>query len=188
MPFLTPLCLNTLGNIGAIVPVYSPMVIVLVCLHSTDLVHWQELGGAMPRLPNDWPYYWAPEVVYANGKFYLYYSVGDEVNMQMRVAVATHPAGPFVDSGHRLTQEKFAIDGHVLVDDDGKRYLFYATDFLEHTFVGTGTMRDLLLDPFTLAGQPRPVTLPRYDWHVYDPNRAEKGGSALAHHRRLVRA
>lgn len=145
-------------------------------LHSTDLVHWQELGGAMTRMPNDWPFYWAPEVVYHNGKFYLYYSTGDEVNMQMRVAVSTHPAGPFVDSGHRLTQEKFAIDGHVLVDDDGKHYLFYATDFLEHTFVGTGTVRDLMLDPFTLAGQPRPVTRPRYDWHVYEPNRVEKGG------------
>ncbi len=145
-------------------------------LHSTDLVHWQELGGAMDPLPNDWPYYWAPEVVYGNGKFYLYYSVGDEVNMQMRVAVASHPAGPFVDSGHRLTQEKFAIDGHVLVDDDGKRYLFYATDFLEHSFIGTGTLRDLMLDPFTLARQPSPVTLPRYDWHVFDPNRVEKGG------------
>lgn len=145
-------------------------------LHSSDLVHWQQLGGAMMRLPNDWPYYWAPEVVYDNGKFYLYYSVGNEVNMQMRVAVSTHPAGPFVDSGHGLTHEKFAIDGHVLLDDEGKRYLFYATDFLEHTSVGTGTVRDLMLDPFTLAGQPRPVTLPRYDWHVYDPNRAEKGG------------
>jgi len=145
-------------------------------LHSTDLVHWQPLSGAMIRLLNDWPYYWAPEVVYDNGKFYLYYSVGDEVNMQMRVAVATHPAGPFVDSGHRLTQEKFAIDGHVLLDDDSKRYLFYATDFLEHTHIGTGTMRDLMLDPFTLAGQPRPVTLPGFDWQVYDPNRVEKGG------------
>ncbi len=144
-------------------------------LHSTDLVHWQKLGGAMTRLSNDWPYYWAPEVVYDNGKFYLYYSVGDEVNMQMRVAVATQPAGPFVDSGQRLTHEKFAIDGHVLMDD-GKRYLFYATDFLEHTHIGTGTVRDLMLDPFTLAGQPRPVTLPGFDWQVYDPNRVEKGG------------
>ena len=145
-------------------------------LHSTDLVHWQELGGAMIRLETDWPFYWAPEVVYDNGKFYLYYSVGDEVSMQMRVAVATHPAGPFVDSGQRLTPERFAIDGHVFVDEDGKRYLFYATDFLEHSFVGTGTVRDLMLDPFRLAGQPQPVTLPRYDWQVYDPRRAEKGG------------
>jgi hypothetical protein len=33
-----------------------------------------------------------------------------------------------------------------------------------------------MLDPFTLAGHPQPVTLPRYDWHVYDPHRIEKGG------------
>ena len=37
-------------------------------------------------------------------------------------------------------------------------------------------MRDRLLDPFTLAGEPRPVTLPRYDWQVYHPRRPEKGG------------
>jgi hypothetical protein len=42
--------------------------------------------------------------------------------------------------------------------------------------VGTGTVRDRLLDPFTLEGNPRPVALPRHDWHVYHPNRPEKGG------------
>jgi hypothetical protein len=33
-----------------------------------------------------------------------------------------------------------------------------------------------MLDPFTLAGAPRPVTRARYDWQVYDPERREKGG------------
>jgi hypothetical protein len=64
----------------------------------------------------------------------------------------------------------------VFIADDGVWHLFYATDFLDHTHIGTGTMRDRLLDPFTPAGQPTPVTRPRYDWHVYDPRRAEKGG------------
>jgi GH43 family beta-xylosidase len=145
-------------------------------LRSRDLVHWQPLAGALAPLPEQHPHYWAPEVTYHNGHFYLYYSVGDEATMQMRVAVATHPAGPFVDSGQRLTSEPFAIDGHVLIDDDGSWYLFYATDFLHHSHIGTGTVRDRLLDPFTLAGQPQPVTLPCYSWHVYDPHRIEKGG------------
>ena len=145
-------------------------------LHSRDLVRWRALAGAMEPLPDRPTHYWAPEVTYDNGRFLMYYSVGDEEHMHIRVAVAERPAGPFVDSGRRLTSETFAIDAHVFVDDDGARYLFYATDFLDRRHVGTGTVRDLLRDALTTAGQPRPVTLPRYDWQVYDPQRAEKGG------------
>src|SRR5689334_4033206 len=82
-------------------------------LHSTDLVNWQEVGGAMQPLPDNPPHYWAPEVSYYNGRFYLYYSMGNEELMEIRVAVAEQPGGPFVDSGRRLTREPFAIDAHV---------------------------------------------------------------------------
>lgn len=145
-------------------------------LHSRDLVEWKERPGAMEPLPGGHTCYWAPEVTYADGRFYLYYSVGNEERMEIRVAVAEHPAGPFTDSGRRLTNEPFAIDAHVFLDRDGTRWLFYATDFLTHSHIGTGTVRDRMIDPFTLAGDPRPVTLPRHDWHVYHPNRPEKGG------------
>lgn len=145
-------------------------------LHSTNLVNWDEVGGAMEPLPTNPPYYWAPEVSYYNGRFYLYYSVGNETLMEIRVAVAEHPAGPFIDSGRRLTHEPFAIDAHVFQDEDGNRYLFYATDYLTHPQIGTGTAYDKMLDPFTLAGQSQPVTRAQYDWQVYEPNRIEKGG------------
>ncbi|MEP7218536.1 MAG: glycoside hydrolase family 43 protein, partial [Bacteroidota bacterium] len=145
-------------------------------IHSTDLVHWTHVGGAMEPLPGGMGCYWAPEVVYDNGRFLMYYSVGMEVWMQIRVAVADNPAGPFVDSGHILTREEFAIDAHLFVDEDGERYLFYATDFLQHTHIGTGTVMDRMLDPFTLAGNPQPVTRARYDWQIYDPDRADRGG------------
>ncbi|HKP86691.1 MAG TPA: glycoside hydrolase family 43 protein [Blastocatellia bacterium] len=145
-------------------------------LRSRDLVGWREMAGAMEPLDASATCYWAPEVVYRDGRFFMYYSVGNEERMQIRVAVAAHPAGPFVDSRRRLTHEDFAIDPHVFEDDDGGRYMFYATDFLTHTHVGTGTVVDRMVDPFTLAGNPRPVTRARFDWQVYDPNRAEKGG------------
>jgi GH43 family beta-xylosidase len=145
-------------------------------IHSRDLVDWRPLAGAMEPLPGNHPCYWAPEVAYFEGRFYLYYSVGNEERMEIRVAVADHPAGPFLDSGRRLTSEPFAIDAHVYPDVDGSRWLFYATDFLDHSHIGTGTVRDRLLDPFTLEGNSRPVARPRHDWHVYHPNRPEKGG------------
>ncbi|HKP71102.1 MAG TPA: glycoside hydrolase family 43 protein, partial [Pyrinomonadaceae bacterium] len=145
-------------------------------LHSRDLVSWTKLGGAMTPLDPSPPYYWAPEVTYDNGKFYLYYSAGNETFMEIRVAVSDTPEGGFRDSGVRLTNEDFAIDAHVFIDDDRTKYLFYATDFLEHTHIGTGTVVDRMLDWFTLEGNPRPVTTAKYDWQVYDPARAEKGG------------
>jgi arabinan endo-1,5-alpha-L-arabinosidase len=145
-------------------------------LTSSNLVDWEVLGGAMAPLAQAHPHYWAPEVTYYNCKFYLYYSVGNETLMEIRVAVAERPDGPFHDVGRRLTKEVFAIDPHVFRDDTGDWYMFYATDFLEHTHVGTGTVVDQMIDPFTLAGKPRPVTRARYDWQVYDPQRKEKGG------------
>jgi GH43 family beta-xylosidase len=145
-------------------------------LHSRDLVNWREVGGAMTRLDSDAPFYWAPEITYSNGKFYLYYSVGNETLMELRVAVSDRPDGGFIDSGKRLTSEEFAIDAHVFEDESGARYMFYATDFLTHTHIGTGTVVDRMIDFFTLEGKPRPVTRAKYDWQVYDPARKEKGG------------
>jgi len=145
-------------------------------LRSRDLVNWTEIGGAVNPLDTDAPFYWAPEVIYADGKFYLYQSVGNETLMEMRVAVSDSPNGKFVDSGRRLTTEEFAIDAHVFTDTDGERYFFYATDFLTHSHIGTGTVVDKMIDWQTLAGNPRPVTRAKYDWQIYDPQRKEKGG------------
>lgn len=145
-------------------------------LRSKDLLDWTPLGGAMSEPEKPEPFYWAPEVTYWNGTFYLYYSTGNEALMQLRVATSDRPDGGFTDAGVRLTKEDFAIDAHVFVDDDGQRYLFYATDFLEHSHIGTGVVVDRLVDWFTLAGEPRPVVRAKYDWQVYDPARKEKGG------------
>ena len=129
-------------------------------LHSPDLVHWDVLAGAMEPLPGGHTMYWAPEVLYYNGLFYMYYSVGNETFMEIRVAVAAQPSGPFEDSGRTLTIQQFAIDAHVFKDDDGSLHLFYATDFLEHSRIGTGTVVDRLLDPFTPEGLPDPLHVP----------------------------
>src|SRR5688572_22286232 len=62
-------------------------------LKSRNLIDWTEIGGAMKKLETDSPFYWAPEVIYSNGKFYLYYSVGNETLMELRVAVSDRPEG-----------------------------------------------------------------------------------------------
>lgn len=173
--FADPFVLKYCGEYWAYSTGLQPDGRVFGVLRSRDLLHWQEVGGAMAPLPGDYPCYWAPEVTYDNGRFYLYYSVGDEATMHIRLATADHPAGPFTDQGVQLTNEPFAIDAHVFTTSDGRRYFFYATDFLEHERIGTGTVVDRLLDWTTLAGQPRPVSRSLFDWQIYDPRRAEKG-------------
>lgn len=145
-------------------------------LYSHDLIHWQYIGSAMMPIEGGHPCYWAPEVTYDNGMFFLYYSVGNEETMHIRLARSSKPEGPFEDAGVQLTNEPFAIDPHVFIDDDGKRYMFYATDFLTHTHIGTGTVIDRMLNEHTLEGKPEPVTRARYEWQVYDPVRTSKGG------------
>jgi GH43 family beta-xylosidase len=143
-------------------------------LRSPNLVDWEQVSYALPLLGADYPECWAPEMYQMDGRFYLYHSVGNEETMQIRVAVADSPVGPFVDMGG-LTTEPFAIDAHIFTDDDGSRWCFYAVDFFDGR-IGTGIVMDRLLDPLTLAGRPRVVARAEHDWQVYDPARKEKGG------------
>ncbi|MGI8813533.1 MAG: glycoside hydrolase family 43 protein [Pyrinomonadaceae bacterium] len=174
--FPDPFVLKHGGTYYAYSTGFAPDGTVFGIITSPDLVNWQEVGGAMPPLESAPPFYWAPEVAYDNGKFYLYYSCGNETLMHIRVAVSDRPDGGFEDAGRELTSEQFAIDAHVFVDTDGSKYMFYATDFLTHTHVGTGTVVDRMKNWFELEGDPAPVTRARFDWQVYDPDRKEKGG------------
>jgi GH43 family beta-xylosidase len=150
-------------------------------LRSTDLVTWQPVGHAL--LPIGETHYWAPEVACHEGRFYMYYSAGSQAegtDQKLRVAVADHPSGPFVDSGKLLVPgQAFAIDGHPFRASDGQWYLFYCVDFLDAADddrVGTGIVVDRLVDMTTLAGAPRVVVRPHEDWHVFRKGRAMYGG------------
>jgi arabinan endo-1,5-alpha-L-arabinosidase len=128
-------------------------------IQSADLIEWEDTGAAMVPKESGPPLYWAPEVTYSQGRFYLYSSCGNEINMELRIAVSDRPDSGFVDSGIRLTDEQFAIDPHVFIDNNGEKYLLYATDFLEHSHIGTGTVVDRMLDWFRLEGRHMMLTL-----------------------------
>jgi beta-xylosidase len=74
---------------------------------------------------------WAPSVVKAaNGRWYMYVSVGSEV----WVGSAPSPAGPWADAngGKPLIARDFApayhmIDAEAFVDDDGQAYLYWGS-------------------------------------------------------------
>jgi arabinan endo-1,5-alpha-L-arabinosidase len=157
-------------------------------LHSKDFAHWEAIGGALEPLHNPaGKAYWAPEVVERDGKFYMYYSAcageGDE-HHRLRVAIAPHPAGPFIDTGHLLLpNEGFSIDAHPFCDPkDGQWYLFFAKDFFDSR-VGTGTAVVALNDDMvSTKGTPIPVVLASADWQIYERNREIYGKTWDAWH------
>ena len=77
---------------------------------SADLAHWSKRATLLRLGDVRWAgdgsrhYLWAPHMAAANGRYYLYYSVGPQEPRPSRIGVATctTPAGPCVDSGKAL--------------------------------------------------------------------------------------
>jgi beta-xylosidase len=144
-------------------------------LWSDNLVNWQFAGNALirpdPALGDN---FWAPEVAYDDGIFYLYYSVGHEdKNHQLRFATSSEPLGPYQDGGEPLVDPKncpFAIDPSPFQDSDGQWYLFYAQDFLDTengVRAGTALVVDRLVTMTKLAGKAKVVLRARHDWQRF---------------------
>ena len=100
--------------------------------YSPDLDNWDYGGVVFEAGPagawNDADL-WAPEVHTDGERFFLYYTA----NMMIGVAVSDSPLGPFVAAldhpfvgGGYGGVNGWAIDGHVFVDDDGRRFFYYA--------------------------------------------------------------
>ena len=143
-------------------------------LASDDLVSWRRVGGALEPLPPDaGSDYWAPEVIEAEGRWWMYYSVGfEERGHHLRVAVADHPYGPFRDCDVDLTpDERFAIDPSPFRDEDGTVYLFFARDELEGERPGTVLAVDVLDAPTRLRGKTRTILRATADWQVFQRQR-----------------
>jgi beta-xylosidase len=104
---------------------------------SIDLVTWTPIGRIYDRnASSSWALYdfWAPEQVYKDGKFYLFFSGKTETtNRSTGVAVATSPAGPYVDlMSNPLTPTEWnCLDGHLFRDDDGSEYFIYSHEWVD---------------------------------------------------------
>jgi beta-xylosidase len=158
-------------------------------LVSDDFVTWRSAERALlcpdPSLGDT---YWAPEIAWADGTFYLYYSVGHaDRDHHLRVATSARPEGPYRDTGISLLARDgcaFAIDPHPFRDDDGRWFLFYARDFLDCEAIDCGSSRVRAgtaivvqeLCTMTRLGEQMAVVLrARHDWQRFRSNRTMYG-------------
>ncbi len=101
------------------------------CISSDDLVNWTDHGEVL--MASSIPYiapkrFWAPEAVYRNGKFYLYFCVPQYQTGDIGgtgVTVADNPLGPFTDPRGSYLVSGHIVDPAVMIDDDGQAYLYF---------------------------------------------------------------
>jgi arabinan endo-1,5-alpha-L-arabinosidase len=147
-------------------------------LRSHDLRNWTSAGtvfaGADPHLGDA---YWAPEVSFSAGRYWMHYSVGHGiVGHHIRVAVSDSPLGPFEDTGVNLTpEESFAIDAHSFWDADGSRYLFFARDVLDSARPGTHLAAKRMTSMTSVESETIAILVPDSDWQIYERSRSMYG-------------
>lgn len=110
----------TTSNWGPVFP--------LLC--SSDLINWQTRGFVFNTLPS-WAdyYFWAPEISFEGGVFYVYYSAHKKGgNLCLGVARADKAEGPYTDLGPVMCQEVGSIDAFPIRDENGKLHLVWKED------------------------------------------------------------
>ena len=106
---------------------------------STDLVSWTYVGDAFTQRP-DWVAedagLWAPDIFYADGTYYLYYTAPQTKagGSAIGVATADSPTGPWTDAGAPVVEpQPGPCDGHRWVFDpeviaaEGRRWIYFGS-------------------------------------------------------------
>lgn len=89
---------------------------------STDMQNWESHGLCLKKedVQGDFGF-WAPEVMYYKGKFYMVYTAEEHLG----IAVSDSPLGPFTQKEKKFLNEVNEIDGHFFIDEDGSVYLYF---------------------------------------------------------------
>lgn len=143
---------------------------------SIDLINWQDQGVVYKADDKTWGHnrFWAPEVTEYKGKYYMYYTAGWRKNDSLRIglAISNSPLGPFVDAFDRPLFDfgYAAIDAHVFIDEDDRKYLYYSKDCSENVvndrheshIYGIRLADDLL----SVQGEAILLSIPEQEWEL----------------------
>jgi len=91
---------------------------------SDDLLIWEKQPELALHKDNSWGerWFWAPEIYFVNGIFYMYYSADEHIC----VATSDSPTGPFIqDEKKQMIEDEKCIDTSLFIDDDGIPYLYF---------------------------------------------------------------
>lgn len=137
---------------------------------SSNLAEWEFVGGAVAvGREGAWnrENFWAPEVLPAEGKFWLYYTAApshtdDNRGNRIGVAVSSRPEGPYEDVG--VVVPHASLDGSPFRDSDGSLYLYYTVEHENHDGLVAGRIYvDRLLTPDRVMGNPA-LLVSRHPW------------------------
>lgn len=150
--------------------------------HSADLKHWKKTGRVFKDAVPAWAKklipgsdsIWAPDIRYANGKYWLYYSVSTFGSQRSVIGLAVNstldansPDYKWEDRG--LVVESFpeksdynAIDPAMFVDEDGRAYLFWGSYWtgIKAAELHAGTGKFSSSQPKSIAVAGRRLTAP----------------------------
>jgi len=99
-------------------------------LESSDLKKWEIYSnrfaskGEGDAVPYSDDYLYAPDCLYKDGKYYLYYCLSNTTQTE-GVAVSTSAVGPFQNGEPIQTGKYQQIDPGVFIDDDGQGYYIW---------------------------------------------------------------
>ena len=125
--------------------------------------------------------FWAPEVKYYKGKYYMTYSCFMKKYNRMLtcLAVSENPSGPFVDLHTPWFDLGYsAIDADIFVDDDGTPYAYFSKNE-NHNDIATGELyvAKLKEDLSGLVGKPVFISRASQPWEKvnWGKNRCNEG-------------
>lgn len=154
---------------------------------STDLVNWEYKGPLFRKSENHYGVgaFWAPEVKYYKGKFYMTYSALDEECgfLLSSLAVSDKPEGPFRELYTPWFNLGYsAIDCHIFTDEDGTPYLYFSKNGSQDGYTyGQNYAVQLSADLSQFIGEPVLVGEASQEWEKvnYEKNRCNEGAFVI---------
>jgi GH43 family beta-xylosidase len=126
---------------------------------------------------------WAPELHYLDGKWYIYFAAdnGDNYNHRMYVleSKTQDPLSEYTFKGKiAAATDKWAIDGTVLVTDNGNKYFIWS-GWEGNTNVRQNLYIARMSNPYTIAGERVEISRPAFSWETNASPHVNEGPEVL---------